>query len=228
MNAMPAPTNGEDLVWTSVPPGYIEVFRPPVPQPEPLADIIQFRRVNSADHPWKSAPDAEQYLPPLTSITALTKSRTRPFEEAYIVPRLRQDSRHSTYRVDSVAFEQPVFVTVMPPLHQAANRVRSVTLRHSTAVLHGGHLMHCFGFWIVALLSIQLISAWEVGAIAGQTLGTGRYLHTASWLILMATFNIWVWLHYYGRESRAFHVPGIGLFLAAILPAFLLQLLAMT
>ena len=44
----------------------------------------------------------------------------------------------------------------------------------------------------------------------------------------MATSNLWVWFHYYGKESKAFHVPGIGLFLAAILPAFLLQLLAMT
>ena len=235
MNAMPTSTNREDLVWTSVPPGYIEVFRPPVPQTEPLADIIQFRLVNLADHPWKSAPAAEQYLPPpacfeppvITKDWRVAKSRTRPFEEAYIVPRLRQDLRHSTYRVDSASFQQPVFVTVLPPFHTAANCLRSVTLRHSTAVLHGGHLMHCFGAWIVALLTIQLISAWEVGTIAGQTLGTGRYLHAASWLILMATFNIWVWLHYYGRESRAFHVPGIGLFLAAILPAFLLELLAL-
>ena len=236
MNAMPTSTSRDDLEWTAVPPGYIEVFRPPVPQTAPLADIIQFRLVNLADHPWKSAPDAEQDLPPIASFTPQNTAgncrrvtgRVRPVEATYIVPRLRQDSRHATYQMDSESFDQPVFVTVMPPFHRAANSLRSATYRHSTAVLHGGHLMHCFGCWIVALLTIQLISAWKVGTIAGQTLGTGSYFHSATWLFFMATSNLWVWFHYYGKESKAFHVPGIGLFLAAILPAFLLQLLAMT
>ena len=232
MNAMPTSTSCDDLEWTSVPPGYIEVFRPSVPQPAPLADIIQFRLVNLADHPWKSAPAAEQDPPKIASFTPRNTTdncrRVRPVEATYIVPQLRQDSRHATYQMDSESSEQPVFVTIMPPIHRAANSLRSATFHHSTAVLHGGHLMHCFGCWVVALLTIQLFSAWEVGTIAGQTLGTGRYFHTATWLILMATLNLWVWFHYYGKESKAFHVPGIGLFLAAILPAFLLELLAMT
>ncbi len=128
--------------------------------------------------------------------------------------------------MDSPSFGQPVFVTVMTAYANLANSSPPLPSRHSTAVLHGGHLMHHFGIWIVALLTIQLGSAWKVGTIAGQTLGTARYCHSAIWLFLMLAFNLRVWFRYYGRESKAFHVPGICLFLAATLPVFLLQLLA--
>lgn len=86
--------------------------------------------------------------------------------------------------------------------------------------------MHYFGVWIMALLTIQVVSAWEFGTVAGQTLGTGRYFHSATWLVVMWAFNLRVWFRYYGSEPKAFHIPGICLFLSAILPILLLEVLA--
>jgi hypothetical protein len=149
----------------------------------------------------------------------LTKG-TRHSEE------IRHDSRPATYRIDSPGVCQPVFVTVMSAFDDSASSQMPAATRHSTAVLHGGHLMHHFGPWVVVLLTTQLGSAWMIGAAADQVLGTGRYFHTAAWLLLMLVFNLNVWFHYYGRRSKDFHVPGIGLFLSAILPVFLLRLLA--
>ena len=147
-------------------------------------------------------------------------------QEAPNAARIRRDPRHTTYQIDSPSIHQPVFVTVMPAFHNLATCRRPAVSRHSTAVLHGGHLMHHFGSWVVALISCQLGSAWIMGIIAGQTLGSGRYFHTATWVLLMMTFNLAVWFRYYGKKAKAFHVPGLGLFLAAILPVILIELLA--
>lgn len=234
MNALPTSIGRDDLAWTPFPLTTLEVFRPPAEGSGHVADIIPFPRVTTPDCPWQPVWDSELSLPRIVPCEPCIvsddnlgmKSRTHHFEEAHITARIQHDSRHSTYRMDSASFHQPVFVTVMPAFYNHANSYPPVALRHSTAVLHGGHLMHYFGIWIMALLTVQLLSAWEIGIVAGQTLGTGRYFHSATWLFLMLAFNLRIWFRYYGRESEAFHVPGICLFLAAILPAFLLQLLA--
>ena len=233
MNALPTSIGRDDFAWTPIPRTPLEVFRPPAERAGHVADIIPFPRVTAPDCQWQPNWDAELSLPQIVPcepcIVADDRcgeiSTTRHFEEARVTARVRHDSRHSTYRMDSTSFHQPVFVTVMPAFYNLATRTPPVAFRHSTAVLHGGHLMHYFGIWIMALLAIQLLSAWEVGAIAGQTLGTGRYFHSATWLVLMLAFNLRIWFRYYGNESEAFHIPGICLFLAAILPAFLLELL---
>lgn len=234
MNAQPTSVGRDDLVWTPFPVTTLEVFRPPAAGTGHVADIIPFPRVTAPDCPWQPVADSELSLPRIVPCEPSVVSddsrgidrRTRHFEEAHITARVQHDSRHATYRMDSTSFHQPVFVTVMPAFYNHANSYPPVALRHSTAVLHGGHLMHYFGIWILALLTIQLLSAWEVGIVAGQTLGSGRYFHSAAWLFLMLAFNLRIWFRYYGKESEAFHVPGICLFLAAILPAFLLELLA--
>ena len=234
MNALPTSIGRDDLAWTPFPLTTLEVFRPPAECAGHVADIIPFPRVTAPDYQWQPNWDSEASLPQIvpcepcivTDDSRGMKSRTRHFEEARITAQVQHDSRHSTYRMDSTSFHRPVFVTVMPAFYNLTNIDPPVAFRPSTAVLHGGHLMHYFGVWIMALLAIQLLSAWEVGAVAGQTLGTGRFFHSATWLVLMLAFNLRIWFRYYGSESEAFRVPGICLFLAAILPALLLQLLA--
>jgi hypothetical protein len=235
MNAIPTSICRDDLAWTPFPLTTLEVFRPPAASVGQVADIIPFPQVTPADCPWPAARDSELSLPqidpcePCTVVndSAGMTSATERFEEARITAQIQHESRYSsTYRMDSPSFHRPVFVTVMSAFHKLTNSDPPLEFRQSTAVLHGGHLMHHFGIWILALLPIQLLSAWEIGTVAGQTLGTGRYFHSATWLVLMLAFNLRVWFRYYGRESEAFHVPGICLFLSAILPAFLLQLLA--
>ena len=234
MNAMPTSIRRDDLAWTPFPATTLDVFRPPAEGVQHIADILPFPQATSSDCQWPAVWNCELSLPQIVPCESCAlpndnggRHRTRHFEEARITARVRHDSRHSTYRMDSPSFHQPVFVTVMPAFHNAANRNPPAAFRQSTAVLHGGHLMHYFGNWIVALLTLQLVSAWKIGAVAGQSLGAGSLFHSATWLFMMLTFNLWVWFHYYGREAKAFHVPGIGLFLAAILPVFLLQLLAL-
>ena len=230
MNAKPTSICRDDIAWTPFPLTSLEVFRPASESVGPIADIIPFPWVATVECPWTTALDSTVSLPqtvPCEPCTVVDDnpaliSASRYCEEA----RIQHDSRHFTYRVDSPSFHKPVFVTVMPAFYKLTNRVPPLPLRRSTAVLHGGHLVHHFGTWIMALLTIQLVSAWEYGTVAGQTLGTSGYLHSAIWLVLMLAFNLRVWFRYYGTEPEAFHVPGACLFLSATLPVLLLQLLA--
>ena len=146
--------------------------------------------------------------------------------EPCVIQRVQHNTGPATYRMDFPSNRRPVFVTVMPAIHDVANSKATSPAIRSTAILHGGHLMDRFGIRIVALLAIQLLSAWMVGAVVGETLGAGRYFHSAAWLVLMLASNFHIWIRYYGREPKDFHVPGIGLFLAAILPVGLLHYLA--
>ncbi|MBC8001064.1 MAG: hypothetical protein H7X97_00635 [Opitutaceae bacterium] len=197
----------------------------------PSADVLPFQRSNSPGHWWPDIWSSTPPMPRLIQFDPTAGNDCREIENQATLTnenggRIRQESRHTTYRVDSPLIHQTVFVTVMPAFHSFSKPKLPAASRHSTAVLHGGHLMHHFGNWIVALITCQLGSAWIIGTIAGQTLGSGRYFHTFIWVLLMMTFNLGVWFRYYGRKSQAFHIPGIGLFLAAILPVILILLLA--
>ena len=211
---MPTSIRRDGLAWTPIPSNALEVFRPPTVGVPVIADILPFPRVASNDCQWPVIWNSD---------AGDLRESSRHIKET----RGSHHLLHSTYRMDSPSLHQPVFVTVMPAFNNATNSNPPIAFCHSTSVLHGGHLMHYFGIRVVALLTLQLVSAWKIGAVAGQSLGASGYLHSATWLCVMLTFNLWVWFHYYGRESKAFHVPGIGLFLAAILPVFLLQLLAL-
>lgn len=234
MNAKPTSICRDDIAWTPFPLTTLEVFRPPADSVGPIADVIPFPRVTPADCPWPADWDSELSLPQsdpcepriASDDSGGMTSIADHFEEAHITAQIQHGARHSTYRMDSPSFHQPVFVTVMPAFYKLTNSFPPLAFRHSTAVLHGGHLIHHFGLWIMALLTIQLVSAWEFGTVAGQTLGTGRYFHSATWLVVMLAFNLRVWFRYYGSEPRAFHIPGICLFLSATLPVLLLQLLS--
>jgi len=234
MNAKPTSICRDDIAWTPFPLTALEVIQTPTESVGKIADVIPFPRVTTDDCPWPAAWDADLSLPemdPCEPCTVVddsgdTPSGCRQFEEAHITAQIQHESRHSTYRMDSPSFHRPVFVTVMPAFYKLTNSFPPLAFRRSTAVLHGGHLVHHFGFWIMALLTIQLVSAWEFGTVAGQTLGAGRYFHSATWLVVMLAFNLRVWFRYYGSEPQAFHVPGICLFLSATLPVLLLQLLA--
>lgn len=234
MNALPTSNRRDDSAWTPFPTPTIEVFHPPAESVGHVADIIPFPRVDWADCQWPAVWDSHlsdpQTVPCEPCIIVGNRGGISQgpghFEEARITAHVEHDSRRSTYRMDSPSFHQPVFVTVMPAFHNFTNNYSPLARRHPTAVLHGGHLMDYFGIRIITLLTIQLLSAWKIGAVAGETLGTGGYFHSAMWLILMLAFNLRVWFRYYGQESKAFHIPGICLFLSAILPASLLELLA--
>ena len=228
MNALPTSIRRDDFGWAPIAPKSIEVFRPPVEEPGSCAEIIPFGPATAPANPWQDLLDLEISLPPMAFATDLPAPELDPrhFVEPCIIHRLQHDTGPATYRMDFPSNRRPVFVTVMPAIHNVANsKAPSPTIR-STAILHGGHLMNRFGFRIVALLAIQLLSAWMIGAVVGQTLGAGRYFHSAAWLVLMLVSNFHVWIRYYGREAKDFHVPGIGLFLAAILPVGLLHYLA--
>lgn len=226
MKALPTSIRRDDFGWATLSPGSFEVFHPPAEDAGPGAEIIPFPLDPLPACPWQLVPDGDSSLPPMWVAGDLRsrESGPRPFVEPCMIQRVRHHSGHSTYRMDFPSIRQPVFVTVMAIYHTPAGS--DAPAIRSTAILHGGHLMDRFGIRIVALLAIQLLSAWMIGSIAGQTLGAGRYFHSAAWLVLLLASNFHIWIRYYGRESRDFHVPGIGLFLAAILPVGLLHLLA--
>jgi len=209
MNALTSSIRRDDLAWNPTPPSFIQLVRPLVEDVEPCAEIIQFRPVR------QSARDSRVALPPIP--------RT---EDSCVPAQAHRDTRHATYRMDFRSVDQPAFVTVMPAYRHVSSKFSPASDFHSTRILHGGHLMHHFGIWIMALLPVQVLSAWMIGDLAGQTLGAGRYFHSVTWLLLMLASNIRVWMRYYGSESKAFQIPGIGLFLSAILPVLLLHLLA--
>lgn len=141
------------------------------------------------------------------------------FEQAYIAARVQDYSRKADTPTDPLPLNPPILITVMPEIQNVSQNPAD----DSQAILHGGHLMEHFGVWIVCLLTLQALSAWKIGEFAGQTLMGSGALHAAAWLVLLLTFNLRVWVLYYGRESKAFHTPGICLFLLSILPVFLLH-----
>lgn len=252
MPAMTSPRRRDDFGWATPAPASIGLSRGRTEESSAPAGIIPFHTVPSPPrHPagrrssgeWRTARDHENSLPRIVPVSLIRQidrelrmndcdptiladdcrgvnRASSLFEEIYITARVHAYTRESASRVDPLPFSPPFFVTVMPASQSDAHR-------HSTAILHGGHLMQHFGIWIVALLTLQLLSAWTIGSLAEQTVGGARYLHSATWLFLMLAFNLRVWFLYYGREAKAFHTPGICLFLTAILPVFLLRLLAL-
>ncbi len=227
MNALPTSIRRDDFGWAPLSPKTIEVFRSPVEESGSGAEIIPFRPVPPPANPWQDLLDLESSLPPMAVAGELRTKEHDPrfLVDPCVIQRVRHSTGSATYRMDFPSNHQPVFVTVMPAILDIANSKPAAPAIHLTAILHGGHLMERFGFRIVALLAIQLLSAWMVGAVVGEAMGAGRYFHSAAWLFLMLASNVHIWIRYYGREPKDFHVPGIGLFLAAILPVGLLHYL---
>lgn len=225
MNPQPTSSGRDDFGWAPLLPKTIEVFRPSVGEAGSSAAVIPFHPVAAPANPWQDLLDLESSLPPMAVASELrTKNHDPRFlVEPCVIQRVQHKTEPATFRMDFPSSRRPVFVTVMPAHHEVANS--STPAFRSTAILHGGHLMERFGFRIVALLAIQLLSAWMVGAVVGETLGAGRYFHSAAWLVLMLASNVHIWIRYYGQEPKDFHVPGIALFLAAILPVGLLHYL---
>ena len=92
------------------------------------------------------------------------------------------------------------------------------------AVVHLGDLMNHFGIWVIGLLGLQGWAAWRVGAFANEYLEGGRTFYFSIGLFVMLMSDSWVWFRRQGKLSRAFHVPGLVLFLTALLPTLVLHL----
>lgn len=148
------------------------------------------------------------------------------FEEAYIAARLRNFTRQPALRCDTIPARQPVRTVRLAEFHSQTGSGFPTSFTRPMAVLHGGHLMQHFGIWIVCLLTLQALSAWQIGAFAELALGSGRLFHSALGWMLMLVLDLRTWFRYYGSAPEEFHVPGLFLFLAAILPVCLLHLLA--
>lgn len=153
------------------------------------------------------------------------KEGSPPFEAAYIAARVDGFSHRLSRRTGSEPRSATVCVTTFPTHHRVRESSGSRTWEEATRVEHGGHLIHHFGVWVVALLTVQLLSGCVYGTIVGHELGGHALVHAVTWLLLMGGADFAIWLRYHGRSPREFHVPGAFLFLFAILPSCLLQAL---
>ena len=83
--------------------------------------------------------------------------------------------------------------------------------------------MSHFGIWVIALLGIQLLAAWRIGAFANTYLEGGRNFHFAVVVFLMLALDSGVWFRRRGNLCQAFLFPGAMLFMAALLPVVILH-----
>jgi len=155
------------------------------------------------------------------SCRGLTKGSLE-FEEAYIAARIRSFAKHQRFASD------PLLDSRNNPLDAPLNSCRYImnpntTPSHPMAVNHLGHLMSHFGIWVIALLGIQLLAAWRIGAFANTYLEGGRNFHFAVVVFLMLALDSGVWFRRRGNLCQAFLFPGAMLFMAALLPVVILH-----
>ena len=95
---------------------------------------------------------------------------------------------------------------------------------HPMAVFSLGDLMNHFGIWVILLLGGQTWSSWRIGGFINEYLKGGSGFYMLVTLTLMISVNSWVWFTRRGNLSSVFHVPGIVLFVVALMPALALHL----
>lgn len=153
----------------------------------------------------------------------LTKG-TQRFEEAYIAARIRSYAKSRRHAVSSV-------LATAVSQENGFNEYRPISRydllpppSHPMAVHHLGHLMRHFGIWVMMLLGLQFWSSARLSAFANVYLEGGRPFYFGVALALMIAADSWVWFRRQGNLSSAFHLPGVILFLMALLPIFALHL----
>jgi len=92
------------------------------------------------------------------------------------------------------------------------------------AVLNLGHLMRHFGFLVAVLFLAQLWCAWRIGIFVAPHLHWTRYSCFGTGACLTMLLNAGVWFRCRGKLCMAFHLPGLVLYLLALLPVFALHI----
>lgn len=137
-----------------------------------------------------------------------------------------------TYRCDQ-GLETPapgielsqVHVTILPAIHDVWANQRAKAIVDFNRINHGGHLMEHFGGWLIVLLTVQMVAAWNYGVLASRAIAGGVVLDSALVLVATALLNLAFWQRYRGRPARSFCLPGVLLFAVAILPGLILRIL---
>ena len=149
---------------------------------------------------------------------------SRQFEEAYIAARIRSFAKKRRPASPSLMGKPPEVEVEPEDFYQPTMQKTLPPRSHPMAVIRLGDLMSHFGIWVMGLLGIQLWAAWRIGTFANEFLQGGRDFHVAVALLFLLAVDSWVWFSRRGNLSSVFHVPGVVLFLMALLPVFALHL----
>lgn len=146
------------------------------------------------------------------------------FEEAYIAERIRLFTKNRRSASDYILCN-PLLDKYPPNSTNFRTKSQQPPPSHPMAVIHLDHLMRHFGIWVIALSGVQILCVWKIGAFVDEYLVGGSIFYFSIGLVLMLALDTWVWFSRRGNLSSAFHVPGILLFLSALLPILMLHIL---
>lgn len=153
----------------------------------------------------------------------MTKGSQR-FEEAYIAARIRSFAKSRRHHFTPVLAGPAQSDPAMNEYRPISRYDLLPPPSHPMAVHHLGHLMRHFGIWVIMLLGLQFWSSVKLSAFANIYLEGGRPFYFGVALAIMIAADSWVWFRRQGNLSSAFHLPGVILFLLALLPIFVLHL----
>lgn len=227
---------------------------PQLMEPDPdHDDILLFRSFDELDAPQSSKPlptkrptllDTDRMVLPASVIRriehelredqcdprtvfqacrGMTKG-SRRFEEAYIAARIRSFAKSRRHHITPVLAGPAQTDPAMNEYRPISRYDLLPPPSHPMAVHHLGHLMRHFGIWVIMLLGLQLWSSVKLSAFANEYLEGGRPFYFGVALAIMVAADSWVWFRRQGNLSSAFHLPGVILFLLALLPIFVLHL----
>lgn len=95
---------------------------------------------------------------------------------------------------------------------------------HPLAVIHFRDLMNHFGIWVICLVVLQVWAAWRMGVYLDEMLQGGKEVYFALGVLAVLAIDCCIWFRRRGNLCNVFHLPGVILFLLALLPVFLLHL----
>ena len=157
------------------------------------------------------------------SCRGLTRG-TLDFDEAYAAARIRSFAKSQRIATDPYLSAQLCIMNPAPEFPHTPPRNLLPPEPHPLAVFYPGQLMAHFGIWVIALLGVQVWCSWKTAGIADEYLEGGRALYFGIALSIMLVLDTGVWFRHRGNLSQAFHLPGVTLFLFALIPAFVLYL----
>lgn len=149
---------------------------------------------------------------------------SRRFEDAYISARLRSFAKQRRSHTVPTALKPPVAEAQLQESPLFAMQRNLPPRSHPMAVIHLGDLMNHFGIWVIGLLGLQTWAAWRIGSFANEYLEGGRNFYFSIGLFVMLMSDSCIWFRRRGNLSRTFHLPGLVLFLTAMLPIIALHL----
>ena len=83
--------------------------------------------------------------------------------------------------------------------------------------------MYHFGFCVLILLVSQLWCAWRIGCYTCEFLEGEKYFYSVIAAAVMFAADTWVWFRRKGYLCPVFYIPGIVLFVMAVLPILALH-----